>query len=457
MKSATPRVRVHVLGALRLELDGEPVHLPPFTRRLLVRLVAAEGRPLSIHTLRRDVWGIPNELPGQQARGKNEVQKRVLALRQTLDALEPGIGRRLLQTSQVPTAKGPETNYRLVLGPGELDSAEFTDLVNGAMAAAPAEAVHKLTEAIGLYSGTPLADAADDEFAKPLSDRLQAQYENARRELIRCQIDLGRGYRALPLAEQLATEQPHDEMATDLLRELRGMLRSERRDELLRGKLPGLPNQVCVVRGDLFDQADANLVVGFTDTFDTLTGQDQVISTQSVQGQLVDRLFDGNPRLLDVKLKSGLRNVTPSGTESAQDKPRGKRVRYPIGTVVPVAVDGERRAFATAYSRLGNDLVARSDLTDLQTALESLWPTVARAGLHKPLAVPLLGSGLARIVEARREQLAIAIIDTYFAACRTDPRTAPELRIVVRAEDLPLIDLAAVERHLAELRATEDL
>jgi hypothetical protein len=255
----------------------------------------------------------------------------------------------------------------------------------------------------------------------------------------------------------MAAERPQDARAAAVLDELRGLLRSERRDELLRGRLPGLPNQVRVVRGDLFDQSDANLVVGFADTFDTLVGHDQVISAQSVQGQLVQRLFDGNVRLLDAKLRAGLRGIAPVGSERAQDKPKGKRLRYPIGTVVPVPVDGDRRVFATAYSRLGNDLVARSGPAELHRALRSLWPAVARSGLHKPVAVPLLGSGLARIVEARREQLAAAIIDAFFAACLEDPRTAPELRIVVRPEDLPSIDLAAVGRHLAGLRTAQAL
>ena len=436
MKNATARVRVCVLGPLRLEIDGEQVRLPPYTRRLLVRLVAAEGRALTIRDLRRDVWDISEEPPHQQPRGRNEVQKRILELRHKLDAVEPGTGRRVLQTSQLPTARDPETTYRLVLRPAELDCAEFTELVNGALCAPPAEAVRKLTEAMALYTGAPLADTEDETFAKPLADRLHQLYESARRELIRCHMELGRGDLALPLAEQMAAEQPGNERSAELLAGLRGQLRSERRFELLRTRLPGLPNQVCVVRGDLFDQIDANLVIGFTDTFDTLAGPDQVISAESVQGQLLERMFGGSARVLDARLRTGLRAVTPVGVERAQDKPKGKRLRYPIGTVVPIPVAGDRRVFATAYSRLGNDLVAR-------------------AGLHKPVAVPLLGSGLARIVQARREQLAIVVIDSYFAACRRDPRTAPELRIVVRAQDLPMIDLAVVGAHLAGLRDTD--
>ncbi len=455
MEYTTTHVRVCVLGPLRLEIDGALIRLPPYTRRLLLRLVAAEGRALTIRDLRRDVWDIGEELPHQNPRGRNEVQKRILELRRKLDGAAPGTGRRVLQTSQLPTARGPETTYRLVLRAAELDCAEFTALVNGALCAPPAEAVRKLNEAMALYSGRPMADTEGEKFARPLADRLHQLYECARRELIRCHMELGRGDLALPLAERMAAEAPDNTQLAELLDRLRGQLRSERRYELLRARLPGLPNQVCVVRGDLFEQTDANLVIGFTDTFDTQAGADQVISAQSVQGQLVERLFGGDARQLDARLRAGLRTVSPIGVERAQDKPKGKRLRYPIGTVVPITAPGDLRVFATAYSRLGNDLVARSDEQDLDRALRALWPTVARAGLHRPVAVPLLGSGLARIVQAAREQLAAAVIDSFFAACRLDPRTAPELRIVVRAQDLPLIDLAAVGEHLAGLRAMD--
>ena len=53
---------------------------------------------------------------------------------------------------------------------------------------------------------------------------------------------------------------------------------------------PGSASPWWSAAGDLFDEADANLVVGFADTFDTATENDAVISRASVQGQLLDRL-----------------------------------------------------------------------------------------------------------------------------------------------------------------------
>lgn len=448
------RIRVSVLGPVRLESDGVAICLTPLTTRLLVRLVAAEGEAVPVRKLRRDVWSLTADLPHQAQRSRNEVQKRVLELRRALDPEQSGAAARILRTEQQSTARGSETAYRLVLGPGELDSVEFTDLVNGALHAAPVTAAHRLEEALRMVHGRPLAEANGEGFADPLIRRLTGLQETARRELIRNHVELGRPELALPIAELIAQERPDDLEAIRTLDALRAKLRRRHGAELLRHTVSGLHADVVVVRGDLFDQSDANLVVGFTDTFDTSTAQDLVISRDSVQGQLVERVFDGNRRLLDEKLRLGLRAFTATSTESAQDKRRGRRVRYPIGTTVALPVDG-RRVFATAYSRLGNDLLARSGPDDLRLSLENLWSAVALHGLFKPVAVPLLGSGLARVVELDRARLATLIIETFVRACRRLPALAPELRIVIRPDALPRTDLSLVEKCLQELDRLE--
>lgn len=446
------RIRVSVLGPARLEVDGLHVRLTPLTTRLLVRLVAAEGEPVPVRRLHRDVWAVAGEQPHQAGRHRNEVQKRVLELRRALDAGQPGAGARVLRTEQSLTAPAPETAYRLVLAPDELDCSEFTDLVNSALLAAPASAADRLSAALALVRGRPLAEVGAEDFALPLIRRLSALHETARRQLIRSRMDLGRHDLALPVAERMALERPDDPDVAELLGSLRTRLRERHGHELLRQPVPGADGgDLVVVRGDLFDQEDANLVVGFTDTFDTATEQDLVISRDSVQGQLVERLFGGRRKLLDDRIQAGLRAFTPLRTERPQDKPRGRRVRYPLGTTVPLPVSG-RRVFAVAYSRLGNDLVARSAPADLRVCLDSLWPAVARYGMYKPVAIPLIGSGLARIVELDRTQLLFMIVESFAAHCRREPTTAPELRIVIRPADLERTDLSALGTYLRTSR-----
>ncbi|MEW1647244.1 macro domain-containing protein [Streptomyces sp. NPDC091219] len=446
------RIQVRVLGAVRLDVDGIPVRLTPLTTRLLVRLVAAEGEAVPVRQLRRDVWGLADGPRHLDQRNRNEVQKRVLELRRALDPVQDGTAARVLRTEQQVTVHGPETAYRLVLRPEELDSARFTAVVGSALLAPPATAAHELAEALTLVRGRPLAEVNGENFADPLIRRLTALLDSARRELVRVQADLGRPDLALPVAELIVRDHPDDLDAARVLDTLRAALRARHGAELLRHRVPlaGQRADVVLVRGDLFEQTDCNLVVGFTDTFDTETEQDIVISRDSVQSQLVDRLFGGRRRLLDEKLKAGLRSVRAVGTESVRAKPRGRRVRYPVGTTVAVPVDG-RRIFAVAYSRLGNDLVARSGNEDLRVSLDRLWASVAVNGLFRPVAVPLIGSGLARVTDLDRGQLVGLIVDSFIAACRLHPALTPELRIVIRPEDLASTDLSPVERRFHEL------
>ncbi|MEU9730645.1 macro domain-containing protein [Streptomyces sp. NPDC048002] len=441
-----------VLGPVQLEVDGLPVRLTPLTVRLLVRLVAAAGEAVPVRQLRRDVWGLADEPRHLDQRNRNEVQKRVLELRRALAPGQDGTVTTLLRTEQQVTVHGPETAYRLVLGPDELDCARFTAMVNEALLAPPATAAHQLAEALSMVRGRPLAEVDGEGFAMPFVRRLTVLLETARRELVRAQTDLGRPELALPVAELIVHERPDDVEAARVLDTLRAELRARHGAELLRHRVP-LPGQradVVLVRGDLFDQSDCNLVVGFCDTFDTEMAEDLVISRESVQSQLVDRVFAGQRRLLDEKLRAGLRKLNAAGTETARSKPLGRRVRYPVGTTVAVPIDG-RRVFATAYSQLGNDLVARSSDRELRLSLENLWASVAVYGLFKPVAVPLIGSGLARVTELDRGQLLALIVDSFIDACRRHPALTPELRIVIRPQELARTDLTPVEQRFQDL------
>src|SRR5690349_285063 len=111
--------------------------------------------------------------------------------------------------------------------------------------------------------------------------------------------------------------------------------------------------QVSVVVGDLFERSE-HLVVGFSDTFDTDITADEVISSRSVQGQLLTRLYGNNLQSLDDDLQRALAGAQPVGLELRTGKQKGKLQRYPIGTVAVLA-PRTQKIFAVAYSRLGND------------------------------------------------------------------------------------------------------
>ena len=202
---------------------------------------------------------------------------------------------------------------------------------------------------------------------------------------------------------------------------------------------------VSIITGDLFNQ-DTHLAVSFSDTS---TVNDRIIDSSSVQGQLLRLLFAGDEQLLDQQLAVALATVAPVRVESRQDKPLGKLVRYPLGTV---AVLGEPRRliFAIAFGRMGNDLVVRAPVESLWACYSQLWEAVYRHGQRRVLSIPLMGSGLSRVDTLDHDNLLQLILLSFVAYSRLRI-ICRELRIVIAPGDVGRIDTAALHGFLRSL------
>ncbi|WP_376735058.1 macro domain-containing protein [Streptomyces broussonetiae] len=211
------------------------------------------------------------------------------------------------------------------------------------------------------------------------------------------------------------------------------------------------PNMtVSVGCGDLFEER-AHLVVGFSDTFDTDVHDGIVISGSSVQGQLLHRRYHGDTVRLDSALGAALRHVTPLARETREDKPHGKLDRYPVGTVAVLGTR-PRLVFAVAYSRIGNDFVARSSTEELWLSLNRVWDAVHRHGQLDRVALPLLGSGLSRLHGLDEESLLRLILLSFITRSR-ERVICRELRIVLRPAEAERVDMTEVAAFLRVLAA----
>ncbi|MEU3208805.1 macro domain-containing protein [Streptomyces cyaneofuscatus] len=190
-------------------------------------------------------------------------------------------------------------------------------------------------------------------------------------------------------------------------------------------------NEVAFVQGDLFEQ-EADLVIGFSDTFDTATDGSLVISPSSLQGQLVERIYQGDLGALDADLQRALAHVAVASMETRSAKRHGKLARYPVGTVA--VLERERRCvFAVAFSRMDNTLTAQSTEAFLHLSLGNLWEKVRRRETDRPVAMPVLGAGLSRL-ELEREML----VNMTLTSFREHASRAPvcrELRVVFHPSD----------------------
>jgi DNA-binding SARP family transcriptional activator len=435
-----PRLRVRLFGRAVIEVDNRAAELTPTTTAVFIRLLIAGGAPVTVDGIYRDIWPDSGSIDRE---GRTRVQRRILEIREAVDPDNPGEKSRVVRTE-----RGRITSYRSMLARDDIDVFQFMDLVAKARRATPDDKIVLLQRALGLWSGPPLADVADLPWAALMVRQLNDLRKSAMRDLMDAFDLAGRGYDALSTGEELSWEMPGDNGLAASLTALRDQLRSNQRKKVFREDFTDSDIAIVVMSGDLFAQEDANLVVGFCDTFDTDTDRSIVISSESAQGLLLHRLYGGDRAKLDRDLKGAISRVPKASMESRSAKRLGKLTRYPLGTVATLH-HGNRRVFGLAYSRMGNNLVAQSSLPALRTSLENLWEAVYLHGQLKPVAMPLIGSGLSRVHEASYDDL-LALIVRSFTASSRQRYICPELRVIIQEPAFEKIRIAEILRTVRQ-------
>jgi predicted ATPase/DNA-binding SARP family transcriptional activator len=212
---AVVRVRVEVLGPLRLVVDGVPVDVPgPKRRAVLALLALAEGRIVPVDHLLDALW--PTEVPES---GRQALHTHVSRLRAHF-----GTAAARLQTRH--------DGYRLELAADELDVARARALLATARAMAGPDAFAVLREAHGLWRGPMLADLTDvTRIATAVEGCAQLRREITD-GLIAAGIAAGRGDEVCGLAADALAADPLREPAVLLL--MRALATAGRAAEALR-------------------------------------------------------------------------------------------------------------------------------------------------------------------------------------------------------------------------------
>ena len=180
--------------------------------------------------------------------------------------------------------------------------------------------------------------------------------------------------------------------------------------------------KISVVVGDLFTQ-DGHLVIGMTDTFDTQTPS--IISAGSVQGQFLIREYHGDTVRLDADLAGALAGCPVIATETRQAKPLGKLARYSVGTVAVLGTD-QRRYYGLAYSKMRNDYVAESSVSNIWNSLMALWPVVRVTSDLGTVSITAVGLGLARLSgQISQADMVHLIIISFLTAFQRDGGREP--------------------------------
>ncbi|WP_369253111.1 BTAD domain-containing putative transcriptional regulator [Geodermatophilus amargosae] len=189
-----------VLGPLRVRAGEETVAVRRgHPRVLLTYLLLHPGEPVSGSLLADRTW---NGCPPADA--ANAVHRMVSYLRRTIGAQE-----------ELPlrTTSG---GYVLDVQAAAVDCARFSRLVRGA-GDEPVRTLATLDQALSLWRGDPLADAADLPWAAPHVTELEELHLQAQERRLSCLLELGRHQEAVPAAQALARTYPLRENLTSSL------------------------------------------------------------------------------------------------------------------------------------------------------------------------------------------------------------------------------------------------
>ncbi|MFS2137781.1 macro domain-containing protein [Duganella sp. Dugasp56] len=202
--------------------------------------------------------------------------------------------------------------------------------------------------------------------------------------------------------------------------------------------------KITIVKGDLLEEK-GHIVIGASDTFDT--EPPNIIARQSLQGQVLDRLYGGNLALLDQHIDEALRGYQSIGSIQKA----GKNTKYNIGTVA-VVTNGPRKLFFSAYSEMNDLNESRATPDTVWKSLQALWSSVSVHGNGTTISIPVIGGGQARLSSVMPAQDSIRFIALSFMMASRRERICDELRIIVRSDDYQKLDRLEIQSFISSLR-----
>jgi len=207
------------------------------------------------------------------------------------------------------------------------------------------------------------------------------------------------------------------------------------------------PNiKITIVKGNILAEK-THLVIGTNDTFDTETPN--IISNNSLQGQVLQVLYNGDLRELDSQLAASLENKLAIGSITKA----GKQAKYGVGSIATVK-HAARLIFFLAYCEMDSHNTAHSTPDKVWKSLLSLWDEVSKKSNGGTVSMPVIGGGQARLSNILPAQDAIRFTLLSFMFASRYEKICDELRIVVRPDDYEKLDRLELQSFLSSLRSS---
>jgi DNA-binding SARP family transcriptional activator len=213
-------IELDILGPLVLRSDGRLVRLRPMERDVLLALYCAEGGALSSQRLAALLWDRPAD-------------RSPITLRRHIAGTRKAAAGEVVVTHRQGAGV---TTYSLGIGAEHIDAVRFQRQVSAGCREFRQDryeqSAAQLEQALKLWHGAPLADAASRPFARAQIIRLENAYRVAIITKLKADISLGQHREATGELEALTTTWPEDGEVWQLL--VTCLYRSERPIEATR-------------------------------------------------------------------------------------------------------------------------------------------------------------------------------------------------------------------------------
>lgn len=154
---------------------------------------------------------------------------------------------------------------------------------------------------------------------------------------------------------------------------------------------PDVDTKIVLKFGDIFAQ-DGWKAVGVNDFFDSIVDED-LVSSRSLHGHVLSTYWRENRNDWEKQVAASLRNQ--SGQRVSRSK--GNRLRYPIGTTARACTEEQKFLFVALGETNPSNNVTTANAETLIKAVRGMVAEARAACSMEPLAIPLMGSGLARV------------------------------------------------------------
>ena len=170
--------------------------------------------------------------------------------------------------------------------------------------------------------------------------------------------------------------------------------------------------KIKVIYGDIIkicfpkkDKGEKIVVIPVNTCFDTIVG-DGVVSAKTIHGQWIKNMnkHGVSTAKLDEIIDQGLQP-----TKVYTQKTKGKLVRFPLGSVLPIAGGNGLTYYLLALSEFDENLNAQCSKEDFVGCIQSLISFYDKNGQGNPAYLPLMGTGLSRVNISQSESLNIIV------------------------------------------------